>query len=312
MAETMQYFKKNVSEPWEIVLGFGPYLDPARKELLLDKATYFPYAVVENDVFPATNLNFAPIRENLNKSEEYPELKGMMGNNQMLLLQFPSNYFFFTSLWDSTYRRLRQEEILMDVASQLYPEHKSLVASSFLALREKDPDKIRQVSAELGKLIASGNAARPGVLGRQLFPDHFIALRDLQDQLSIRLARQTLINELSGGTDVATSRGLVEDYFDRLLAWNKKTGWEKMMDEGSTTPIYHSALLRECGCQDLELGAAMSRLKQIIGQGKPNTSYAQIENFFSDIANNLLKKYSQDSVMVGCVEPFKLAVIQTP
>ncbi len=55
----------------------------------------------------------------------------------------------------------------------------------------------------------------------------------------------------------------------------------------------------------------MSRLKQVLGQGAPYTSYAQIDAFFERIGKNLQQKYGRDSVMVGCVEPLKLAVIQS-
>jgi hypothetical protein len=55
----------------------------------------------------------------------------------------------------------------------------------------------------------------------------------------------------------------------------------------------------------------LARLKQIIGAGSPYTSYGKVDAFFEPISQHLLKKYGQDSVMVGCIEPFKLAVIES-
>ena len=93
-----------------------------------------------------------------------------------------------------------------------------------------------------------------------------------------------------------------QEYFDKLLSWNQNTGWEKVIDTGIwTQPIYD---------HDKSLTEAISRLKEILGKGAPYTSYAQVNAFFDGIANDLLKKYGQNSVMVGCIEPLKFAVIQ--
>ena len=97
-------------------------------------------------------------------------------------------------------------------------------------------------------------------------------------------------------------RRLIEEYFDKLLAWNQQTGWEKIIDTGIwTQPIYE---------KDKYLTEAISHLKEILGKGAPYTNYAQVNGFFDGIAKDLLKKYGQNSVMVGCIEPFESAVVQ--
>jgi hypothetical protein len=107
---------------------------------------------------------------------------------------------------------------------------------------------------------------------------------------------------LRGTPDVQESARLLENYFDKLLAWNKETGWDKMIDITIwPRPIYEEG-------KDLTEG--MYRLKQILAQGSPYTSYTQVAAFFGPISKSLLQKYGQDSVMVGCIEPLKLAVIQ--
>ena len=122
-------------------------------------------------------------------------------------------------------------------------------------------------------------------------------------QLEIRESRQRLLKVLQGRPDVDECTKLVEDYFDKLLAWDRETGWYKTIDIGIwTTPIYQDGK---------DLTQALSRLKQILGNGAPYTRYAQVDVFFDRIAKDLLKKYGQDSVMIGCIEPFKLAVVQT-
>jgi len=88
-----------------------------------------------------------------------------------------------------------------------------------------------------------------------------------------------------------------------LLAWNHETGWDRMIDITVwSRPIYESGK---------DLAQAIYRLKQIIGQGDAYTSYGKIAKFFDPIRDHLREKYGEDSVMVGCVEPFKLAVMQS-
>lgn len=311
-AETVRTFKRDVPEPWELVAGFGPYLRALQQESVLEKTTYLPYAVVENDVFPATNLDFASVRRILNQAFESPGLKGLMGNNQMVLLQFPSTHYFFASTWDESYRDRSEEKILMDVSGLLYPEHQQTLAGAFLAMRESEPEKINAALMHLEDFIKSGNAGKPGALGRFLFPDPMVLARDLAAQLRIRSARQRLIQAMQGKPTVNESAQLVENFFDKLLVWNKATGWDKLMDEGSGAPIYDSALLRECGCPDKEFARAISRLKAIVLQGKDRNGYARISAFLAPISKSLMEKYSESSVMVGCVEPLKLALIQSP
>jgi hypothetical protein len=304
MADTISNFKKNLPEPWELIAGNAAFLKSSQKESALGKTIYLQYGAIEEEpAFPATNIGFAPVREVLDVAAKYPELKGVMGNNELMSLQFPRTFDFLASSWDAKYESKPEEDVLHDLSQQLYPEHAELIAESFLALQEKDPDKIAATLARLDKLVAEGNAGRTGAIGRHLFPDHLAVARNLQIQLGIRMARQALLKALRGKPDVKECERLVQDYFDKLLAWNKETGWDKMLDISIwITPIYD---------EDKDLAEAMSRLKQVLGQGAPYTSYAQIDAFFDRIANNLLTKYGQNSVMIGCIEPFKLAVIQT-
>jgi hypothetical protein len=129
-----------------------------------------------------------------------------------------------------------------------------------------------------------------------------VVARNLRFQLQIRSARQSLLKALAGKPSVEESARLLENYFDKLLAWNQETGWDKMIDITIwRTPIYE---------EGKDLREATNQLKEILAQGKPYTSYAQIDDFFGAISKRLLQKYGRDSVMIGCIEPFKLAMIQ--
>lgn len=304
MAETIQNFKSNLGEPWWLIAGQPPYLAPVQKAGVLAKTVYLPYGAIESEpAFPATNLGLESVRKVFDRAAEYPGLQGVMGNNQLMLLQFPRTYYFYASAWDTEYKKKLEDDVLRELSTQLYPDHAELIAQSFLALREKDPDKISGTLTALKRLSVDGTG-RPGAIGRHLFPDQQAVARNLQLQLDIRLARQSLLKSLRGGKpSVSECTKLVEDYFEKLLAWNKETGWDKMIDITVwPKPIYES---------DREFTEAMSRLKQVLGQGAPYTSYAQIDAFFEAIGENLQQKYGQDSVWIGCVEPLKLAVIQS-
>ena len=304
MGETISNFKHNLTEPWDLIAGHAAYLPVVQGEDVLRKTVYLPYGAIESEpAFPATNLGQESVKKVFDQASQYPGLRGVMGNNQLMLLQLPRTYYFFQTAWDKDYEARPEDKVMTDLAGQLYPDHQQLIADSFLALRDTDSDRINATLAGLQKMLQQGSAGRAGAIGRLLFPDTLTVARNIEMQLEIRAARQALLKALRGKPDVGDCATLVEKYFDKLLAWNKETGWDKMIDITVwPQPIYEDG-------KDLEEG--MYRLKQILAQGAPYTSYAQISTFFSGISDHLLQKYGQNSVMVGCIEPLKLAVIQS-
>jgi hypothetical protein len=303
MAETIRNFRENLAEPWTVVAGMTPYLESAKREHVLSKAIYFPYGAIELEpAFPSTNVLLKPARDVFLKRAEYSQLDSVFGNNQIMLLQFPLTHYFFSTAWDNSYVDTGETQNLQAVAEQIYPEHSQLLVEAFLALRESDPEKIVVVRSQLDSLVQQKALGRPGVLSHHLFPDRSIIARDLVTQLDIRLARQLLLKALHGKPSPEECARLMTDYFHKLLAWNEETGWEKVIDTGIwTQPIYE---------QGKDFTEAISHLKEILGQGEPYTSYEQVNSFFQGIQTELLKLHRQNSVMIGCIEPFKLAVVQ--
>jgi hypothetical protein len=303
MQETIRNFKANLAEPWELISGMSPYLESVKSESALGKTIYLHYGAIEEEpAFPATNLGLEPMQEVFDTAARYPEIKGIMGNNELMSLQFPRTFYFFKRAWDGEYKTRQQPEMLLDLAEQLYPDHKELIADAFQKLRESDPDKISPILAELAKIIQSGDAGRPGAIGRYLFPDRLTVIHNLQQQLEIRLARQRLIKAMQGKPTLDESAQLVENYFDKLLAWNEETGWSKMIDITIwRTPIYENGK---------DLSKAMTELKKVIAHGNSYTTYTQTQEFFDGISKPLLQKYGRDSVRIGCIDPFELALIQ--
>jgi hypothetical protein len=141
-------------------------------------------------------------------------------------------------------------------------------------------------------------------MGRELFPDHLQVAEDLVFQLRIRAARQRLVKGLYSKTGKSEFSKLVENYLDLLLAWDKQTGWDRLIKIGIwRAPIYAS---------DKRFNEGLSNLKKVLGNGALVTSYADVSNFFDPMARRLVQKYGEDAAMIGCIEPLKLAVIQAP
>jgi hypothetical protein len=303
MQDTIRNFRATLAEPWELIAGLSPYLESAKATSALDRTIYLQYGAIEMEpAFPATNLGLEPVREVFDTIERYPGLKGVMGNNELMILQLPRTFYFYETAWNAASKTRLEADVLRELAERLYPDHAPLVARAYERLRAKDPADIREVADALEALIERRDTGKPGALGRFLFPDQLTLLRVLQAQLEIRAARQAFIHAPAGPENLENAAALLERYFDALLAWNRETGWDEMIDITIwRTPIYETGP---------DLTEATTRLRKQIAQGKPYAGYGAIDRFFTPIAERLLAKYGQDSVMVGCIEPFKLALIQ--
>jgi hypothetical protein len=304
MGETIRTFKAQLEEPWGLIAGQSPYMSVVASEHVLGKTVYLPYGAIESEpAFPATNHGQESVRRGFTRAGEFPGLRGVMGNNQLVLLQFPRTYYFFASAWDRRYLDRAEVDVLRDLGAQLYPEHAELVAEGFLALGETDVVRIEGILSRLRPLVEAGSLGRPGPLGRFLFPDAAAVARNLTMQLEIRAARQAFIAAMRGKPTVEESERLLVRYFDRLLAWNRETGWDKMIAITVwPRPIYETGK---------DLTEDIYRLNQILAGKAPYASYSQIQAFFSPLAADLVRTYGEDSTMVGCIEPFRLAVIQS-
>ena len=104
MGETIRTFKAQLDEPWGLIAGQPPYLSVVAKEQVLGKTVYLPYGAIESEpAFPATNLGQDSVRRVFTRAGEFTGLRGVMGNNQLMLLQFPRTFYFFMSAWNTQY-----------------------------------------------------------------------------------------------------------------------------------------------------------------------------------------------------------------
>ncbi len=88
-----------------------------RREGVLGKTVYLPYGAIESEpAFPATNVGQESVRKVFDKAGQYPGLRGVMGNNQLMLLQFPRTYYFFETAWNSEYEKRPEADVMLDLA----------------------------------------------------------------------------------------------------------------------------------------------------------------------------------------------------
>ena len=81
-----------------MIAGTTPYLESAKAEMVVDKTVYLDYGAIEDEPSnPRTNLGFGTLDSMFQSADRYIDpttgtLEGVMGNNQMMLLQFPRNF----------------------------------------------------------------------------------------------------------------------------------------------------------------------------------------------------------------------------
>ena len=303
MSESIRNFQQGLGEPWRLLAGFSPYLETCRKEGVLAKTVFLPYGAIEYEPsFPATNVSLGPVRGALKVLDDYPEVQGVMGNNQTVFAQLPRTHFLLTGAWDGDFRKLEDRAVLADLAERLHPEHRELIVECFVQLESSDLEKIEEALARLQSLLDGSGLGRPGVLGRKLFPDDRAIARCLAYQLKIRATRERLLHIRTGKTSAAECAQFVTAYLEAMLEWNRETGWEKMMNIGIwRAPLYAT---------DRRFTEMISILKRVLGEGSSLTPHRVVAAFFDEIAKKLIAQYGEEAVMVGCIEPLKLAVVQ--
>ncbi len=271
---------------------------------MLERTTFIPYGAVEEEPsFPSTNLGMEGVRKALDLAVNYRGLKGVMGNNELLLLQFPRTFYFLKSTWDTSYESASDREVYKELAEKLYPDNAVLIAQAYEALNEEDFRKVARTLTHLREVIDGRKLGRPGAIGRYLLPDSTSVAGMLLRQIEIQLARQTLIQALNEKATLAKSEELLGNYLVDLLAWNEDTGWDKMLQLGIwTDPICRS---------DASLSRALAALRNAKDPNGSRMSEDDVNALFNRVATKLLTKYDKNSVMIGCITPMKKAVLES-
>jgi hypothetical protein len=297
--ETIRLLKKELPEPWWLVSGIPGFLPLCRDQGVLSKTVFLPYSVIEDEPsYPATNVAIDGVRKGLEDAIPLArELAGVMGNVQTPLLQFPHVHCYLDTLWDPESRSKPEREVLLDASRLLYPESAELIADSWLALKEVDSSTLDAAAAKLDGIVRGDRLGRPGVLGRQLFPDRRSAADILLAQLKHRAAREKLLETVTPTTDRGLCEALVKEYLDAFLAWELANGWQTLWGWG---PPW--GLIGELG-SDPRFPGLQVKLRTAMGDD------AAIVSSFDRIGGALAARHGKRAVLEGCIEPLKNAVL---
>ena len=218
--KTIANFQQNLAGPWQLVAGMSLDLAAAENRSVLVNTTFLQYNAIEAEPsVPGTNLlndhsGANPVKQMLETADQYPALGGIMGNNMIPCIQLPRTFYFSGAAWNCSYANTSEEELLLELGRQLYPDHAALVQSAFLALAEVDAGTVNASLTGISQLLSSPEDVRPGLMGRFVFPDKMAIAANLQLQLAARYTRQALVNDLRRDSSVDAATELVENYFE--------------------------------------------------------------------------------------------------
>lgn len=294
---TLPAVKQGLPEPLWLISGqFPEFLPICRDNGLIAKTLYMPYGVIEGEpAYPGTNVQIDMIRGTFQGPDaKFPGLAGVMGNIQTPLLQFPNMFYFTSAMYDSTYLGRSEKEVLLEVAEHLYPEHKQLVADSYLALKDTDPAKIANLANQLDQLVRTSAFGRLGVFGRKLFPKSNVAAESLVLQLRLRAANLKLLAGLTPTASKAECERLLCQCLDAYVAWDKANGWHKLWG------------WNQWQLAGVPSGAIAQQLRKNLGGD------SEVNAFFAEISPKLAAKHGEEIAQQGCVLPLKSAVLAIP
>lgn len=296
MRETIRGMKNDVPEPWMLISGIGGYLPLCRDEQVIGRTVYLPYNTIEIEPsYPSTNIGIDRMRQILNDFSDFTtEVKGVMGNVQTPLLQFPHVYYWNANAWDYEYRNHSEKEVLLDVSECLYPDNKELIADCYEALKSNDPDRVDALADKLDSLIAEGKLGRSGVFGRKLFPGSDIVAKFLVMQLKLRAAQEYLFRDAAHAASIDDASRLVENMLDKYMEWDTAHGWHDLWKSRWE--------LGDTG-SDPRFPLSMVSIRRIIGDE------SKIESFLQPIDDQLSYKYGEERVKVNAIEPIRKALL---
>ncbi len=292
----IQALKNDLPEPWELVAGQNSFLPICRDENVLEKTILLQYGLIEGEpAYPMTDIRMNAMRDAFGKYIlKYPQIAGVMGNLQTPLLQFPEMFFFTTNIWDPTYRKHSNEEVLRDAAALLYPQHATAIADGWVALQNSDLAQTQAAIDQLEPLVAQNKLGPPGVFGRKLFPDRVIVAKGILLQLRYRAAQMQFI-QTPAKLDADEYAKRIEAYFDAYLAWDGAHGWHLLWG-------WKESILGDKF--DKPYLSAAARIARSLG------SPAVVDGCFDQISKSLIPKYGEAAVKDGCIAPMKQAMLE--
>jgi hypothetical protein len=289
IAQTIQAMRDDVPEPWQLISGQPIFLPECEKAGVLDKTVYLHYGLIEDEPsYPWTNIGLGGVVEIFDIARKYPGLRGMMGNTQCPLIQFPRTFHFLECMWDAEAAPLPERRVMVDLCDLLYQDNAAFVADCFLAMEESSVAKLEPQVTKLAKLIEKGELGKPGLFGRKLFPNPGIVAESLLMQLQLRLSLDRMYSELKPTSTRAECAELVEGCLTAYLRWDDSHGWHRLWGNGSW-PL---------GRFGAEPGFAESvrNLRRALGDDD------SVQSFFREVGDALTPKFDRDFAVLNGTE----------
>ena len=290
---TVGLMKRTLTGDWGLVAGRFDFLPICRRAGMMDRTVLLPYGMIENEPsYPWTNVGL----EGIGKSWEQelpanPDLTGVIGNVQTPLLQLPHVYYLTSLLWNTDYRKTSEKDALLQLGTDLYPEHAQLMANSYLGLKESDPGRVAFWANRLEELSRNNQLGRLGIIGRKLFPDSSSVARGLAMQLHLHEAQERLMQTLTATTPQADRFRLVRDCIDAYLAWDLENGWHEFWG-WTNIPLVPVSVDPRYPAMTLTLAKCLR-------------DKAGVESFCGEIGRALSGKYDAKILQTGCVGPLQ-------
>ena len=226
MRETIRAMRRELPEPWWLIAGQKPYLSACAAEGVSEKTVYLPYNTIEPEPSrPGTIVDFQLICDHVEEIGRFPGTAGLMGNAQTALLQLPNIHYFLSTAWDYGQLRRPMRELLLELAAQMFPERKELLADCWLALRPVGWARAGELADQLERLAAENRLGRLGVLARKIFPAPERLAIDLALQLRAWGAFAELCQVADGPAPETALAKTIEAWLDAALRWDACHGW---------------------------------------------------------------------------------------
>lgn len=298
--QALRSLKKGLPDSLWLISGqFPEYWPMCREEGFGARTILLPYGTIEFEpAYPHTTVQIDAIRGLFNgRDAQSPGLPGLMGNMQTPLLQFPNMFFFTSVLADSDYRHRSEKDVLLDLAGYLYPQQRRLLADSYLALKNVDPEQTTLLADQLDRVLRENALGPAGLFARKLFPDHRFAATSLLLQLRLSAAQESLLRRGAAATLKVDDENLIANYFETYLAWDTAHGWHELWG-WSQYPLGGLP-------SDARYSTLAAALSKSLG------SRPAVDACFQRVGQTVSAKFDEKIVQEGCIAPLKQAVLAT-
>jgi len=247
---TLTEIKQRLTEPWRLHVCLPEHFGVCRELGVLDRATYFPYNLVETEPSaPLTELRFEGIDAAVRTARE-AGLDALQGNAQTPLVQLPNIARLSDAAWQDG-RPMDGTHTLRRLAGRLVAKDAAKLVRAWESLGRQDAMESLLLAGELRRLADEPDL--PGSLGILIGDWSARAVEDLSFLLEIHahaLRFERAYDRRARMGELAASLGR---YLQAVRAWAERTGYHD--DRIIAHAAYKEPVARALQSLEQELGA---------------------------------------------------------